>query len=315
MWSSSSNGVASTLSSIDERGTRQLLARAILQAVAYSDVFDYPLTADEIHRYMVGVRADRSLVDVVLANGALPSNALSCFDGYWMLSGKEHLVEVRRQRASRSSILWREAIRAGRVISRMPFIRMVAITGELAVDNTRSGSDIDLFVVTEPGRLWIARAMIIAVVKVASRRGIELCPNYLITENALNIDTRNLYTAREIAQMVPLFGLDVYERIRKANPWTCDYLPNATGPPRMSDLVNGTSRIQPISERLLRTGIGDRLESWEMNRKIQKFTREVPGGGEVAFSSDWCKGHFDAHGEKTLAAYAERLRHVEGLLQ
>ena len=35
--------------------TAPSLERAIVEAVAYADVFEYPLTADEVHRYLGGV--------------------------------------------------------------------------------------------------------------------------------------------------------------------------------------------------------------------------------------------------------------------
>jgi hypothetical protein len=290
------------------------LQRAVLYAVAYSDIFDYPLTSGEIHRYLAGVRADRFTVDALLANGSMIPHSLSRREGYVTLPGREHLIDTRRNRAARSRELWRHAERYGRVIARLPFVRMVAVTGELAVNNIRSRSDIDYFIVTAPDRLWLTRAMVILVVKAAARRGIIICPNYLVTENALTIERRNLYTAREMAQMIPLSGLHVYDRVRQSNSWVLDHLPNAFGPPARLDDQANKRRTQQFSEALLRTPVGDRLESWEMTRKIRKFTREMPAGDEVAFSADWCKGHFDAHGEQTLNAYAERLQLVEELL-
>ena len=57
---------------IDQR-TRTVpsLERAIVEAVAYADVFDYPLTADEVHRYLDGVSATRAGVSTALSSGRL----------------------------------------------------------------------------------------------------------------------------------------------------------------------------------------------------------------------------------------------------
>jgi hypothetical protein len=121
--------------------------------------------------------------------------------------------------------------------------------------------------------------------------------------------------AREMAQMIPLSGIDIYEEIRRCNSWVLDFLPNAIGPPERVDMPEPGRRARRVSEALLRTPVGDRLETWEMTRKIRKLSKEMPAGGEVAFSADWCKGHFDEHGKQTLDAYAQRLRVVEDLLQ
>ncbi|MGH2544057.1 MAG: hypothetical protein ACRDIB_14755, partial [Ardenticatenaceae bacterium] len=39
---------------------------AVLRTIAYADVFDYPLAADEVHRYLVGVPATAGTVQASL---------------------------------------------------------------------------------------------------------------------------------------------------------------------------------------------------------------------------------------------------------
>ncbi|HEX8967023.1 MAG TPA: hypothetical protein VF937_04025 [Chloroflexota bacterium] len=285
---------------------RAVLDRAIVQAVAYADVFDYPLTADEIHRYLVGVSASRGAVRNALSNGR-PSQ-LSRTGRYFTLAGRESAVEIRRARASSAAEYWRRAARYGRRMSNLPFVRMVAVTGALAMDNVADG-DIDYLIVTEPGRLWLCRAAIIGLVRVAALRGIELCPNYFLSERALVLDERNLFTAHEVTQMVPLAGMGMYQRMRELNGWTQAYLPNAGGTPRrIAHSEPGRRRTRRIVEHTLRSGICSPLERWEMARKMRKLGTRGNGHVEAAFGPDWCKGHFGDHGQVTLARYAERLR-------
>ena len=44
------------------------LAQAILQTLHYADLFDYPLTLAELHRYLIGYRADAAAVERELAH-------------------------------------------------------------------------------------------------------------------------------------------------------------------------------------------------------------------------------------------------------
>jgi hypothetical protein len=48
-----------------------------------------------------------------------------------------------------------------------------------------------------------------------------------------------------------------------------------------------------------------------MRRKIRKFGGEQ-GGGEAAFSADWCKGHFASHGRRALEAFTYRWQSLSG---
>src|SRR5438067_6184029 len=266
---------------------RAALERAIVQAVAYADVFDYPLTADEIHRYLIGVPASRGMVRAVLGNGRPAVLARS--GRYFTLEGRESAVDTRRARASVATDYWRRAVRYGHTMGNLPFVRMVAVTGALAMDNIADG-DIDYLIITEPGRLWVCRALIVGLVRMAALRGTELCPNYFLSEQALVLNERNLFTAHEVAQMVPLTGMPTYQRLRALNRWTDAYLPNAGGAPRRITLVE--PRQRRIVEYALRSRLCAPLERWEMHRKIRKLDQRSNGHAEAAFGPDWCKGHF-----------------------
>jgi hypothetical protein len=139
-----------------------------------------------------------------------------------------------------------------------------------------------------------------------------LCPNYFLSEQALVLDERTLFTAHEVAQMVPLSGIETYQRLRALNRWTDTYLPNASGAPRRIAPVDPRPhRTLNLVERALRSRLCSPLESWEMARKMRKLEQRSNGHAEAAFGPDWCKGHFDDHGGLTLARYEERLRALE----
>lgn len=282
------------------------IERAVLHAVAYADIFDYPLTVAEIHRYLVGLQALPGSVEAYLEHG--PAPVLTRCDGFVVLAGREEIVETRRKRAEVARRLWPRALVYGRAIANLPFVRMVAVTGALAVDNVEHGADIDYLIVTEPGRLWLCRGLVIALVRLGKRRGDVICPNYLISERALVLQERTLYTAHELAQMVPIAGLSIYEQMRRLNAWTNSFLPNAGGPPRHIQERRRRRPIRALTEAALRTPAGGWLERWEMQRKLRKFAGQSAESIETAFCADWCKGHFDGHGQRILRAFADRLR-------
>jgi hypothetical protein len=298
------------ISLIDRRLYETDLERAILKTLAYADVFDYPLTRREIQRYLIGVKASQSDVAFVLNNGTSAIQRISSTVDLYTLPGREGIVASRLHRAKRSTELWEKAGSYGRLIARFPYVRMVAVTGALAVNNTRSGDDIDYLIVTEPGRLWTSRAILIALVRWAALRGDNICPNYFLSKRALVFEHRSLYTAHELVQMVPISGLGIYDAMRGLNHWIYRYLPNANNLAQEHQMFiqdQGQSKFQSLAEETLRSPLGDWLENWEMKRKQHKFLAQVTEGAEISFCADWCKGHFDGHGNKTLSAYAEKL--------
>ncbi len=283
------------------------LRHSVFHTLAYADVFDYPLTADEVYRYLPSASASFKEVAQILSDETLFTKV----EDYYTLRGREANVETRRRRAQVAMRLWRKATRYGQIIASLPFVRMVAVTGSLAMNNADEGKDIDFMIVTEPGYLWTCRALTLLVTRFAKLEGVHLCPNYIITTNALALEERSLYVAHELGQMVTLSGMEIYAEMRRLNGWMADYLPKALMAPEMPfgvDRVQGHSRIQRALERFFRLPFLNWFERWEMERKIVRLRREQSSSSESYFSADVCKGHIDRHGENVVTALAVRLQ-------
>ncbi len=307
------------------------IKQAILWTVAYADVFDYPLTLDEIHWYLCGLSASREEVeDTLRRRGLCPTHlshltrdAYDPYGGYYTLPGRESIVALRQQREGVAAGLWRKAWSYAHRIAQLPFVRMVALTGSLAVGNVQPGADIDYLIITEQGRLWLCRATVIALGLLAARQGDIICPNYFLSERALAVTERNLYTAHEFAQMIPLYNVAAYEQIQTSNAWVRHYLPNATGLPCLTNKILATkptgladmqrpqdTRLKKTAEAAFRTRTGARLEEWEMKRKLRKYRHELELHPESDFSPSCCKGHFNDHMARTHESFTRRLQSI-----
>jgi len=299
-----------------ELSEREVAERAILRTLLYADVFDYPLTADELVHYL---EESRCSPDYVLSSLSMPGwlkDKITQFDGFITLRGREGLVLLRRARRLSSARLWRKARIYCRLLSILPFVRMVAVTGALAMDNSDDHDDIDVMIVTEPNRVWIARAFSILVVR-ASRLAASntLCPNYVLSHESLCLEPRSIYVAHEFAQMVPLFGLEVYRKMRATNRWIAGVLPNADCPLHQEPEYRPgliSRSLKRAAEFLLSGELGDRLETWEMRRKIRKLSHgHAVAGASVVLDRTQVKGHFADHGARIASKYQGRLQEHE----
>jgi hypothetical protein len=295
-------------------GANAALRRAIARTVTYADLFEYPLDRSEIHRYLIGEAASSNDVNAMLEQDGALGAYLERTGDKFHLRGRASTIETRRAREAASADLWRVARAYGAVVARLPLVRFVGVTGALAMSNAERRADIDLFVLTHPGRVWLCRLLVLAVVRLAALRGHQLCPNFLLSTAQLELRERNLFTAHEIAQMIPVRATQWYAKFIDANRWARVYLPNAFSddrrPPR-ADNVLTRSATWVLASRLFAP-----LERWEMRRKIRRLgARAAREGGSLSFSDVECRGHFAAHDVRVLAAYAERAAQIEGQLE
>lgn len=286
---------------------------AVVATVAYSDVFDMPIDRARLRRFLIGVAADDGALDVALAR-LERSGRIERSGPLAHLPGRAAVLRVHADRTARATEMWADALRWGRRLGRLPFVRAVAVTGGLACESVADHDDIDYLVVTAPGRLWTARLFAVALVHLGRRRDVDLCPNYLVSTDALELDDRTAYTARELAQMVDVVGPDVLDDMRARNRWMLDHLPNASIVGDRSRVVDVGSRwATRLAEAALGLGVFDRLERWEMRRKVARLRdvasrrAEVGRPDESSFSPSVCKGHMVGNAAGIEVAWRARL--------
>jgi predicted nucleotidyltransferase len=131
------------------------------------------------------------------------------------------------------------ARKAATVISKVPFVRLIAVTGSLAMNSAEEWADIDLMIVTQKDTLWVARPLVylmllLSGIKTRQPKSKEerdlLCLNVWIDEGSLSLPTerRNAYTAHEVMAIVPVFDRGgVFESWLIGNSWAYEYWPNA----------------------------------------------------------------------------------------
>lgn len=221
-----------------------MLSNPILFTLLYHSIFDYPLTIDEIHRYLISDRAMSLAVLIEEINSLLKTGKIISIDDFFFPSSFVKLRPRRQKTSAEKMIIAKQASRA---ISVIPWVKMVAVTGALAMENVDENDDIDLMIVASKNRLWIARPLAIILISIFFKRRFPLpnaqtnnqkpttnnnaiCLNLWLDESALEIPIgqRNLYTAHELAQMKPIVDRGgTYERMMRENRWGRKYLANA----------------------------------------------------------------------------------------
>ncbi len=265
--------------------------RAIYSTIAYRDVFDFAPTLDEVYRYLHWVRCERSDVAQALEQAPLSSHIAT--DGrFYALRDRAHLLALRPERQKLVETFWPLTMRYARYLASLPHVRMVGITGSLAAGNVKPDCDIDFMVLTEAGAMWRTRALAIASALVDQKIGSgKLCPNFVLSLAALSLERQSLYDAHELAQMMPLFGRESYDELRRANSWSETFLPNAHGAPTDEHWFKRPpfAGFKAVAEWGSRSMFGRALENFEARRKIHRFNETD------ALKGPWTKSTRESH--------------------
>ena len=247
------------------------LERAIVQTLLYFDLFDHPLSVEEIARFCPLPGVTPASVREACGGGALRS-LLREESSYFSLGDSSRATPARRRaKEAAAARLWPAARAMSRLISHFPFVRGVFISGELAKNVAGEASDIDYVVIAAERRLWICRTLLILFKKtVLLNRRRYFCINHVQTVDHLDPGVRSYYAAVEVATLTSVCHPGMLSMYVRANRWISDYLPNDVIPDGGAGPASVPGSIQRILEALLPSLFADRLDRW-LQRQWQRI--------------------------------------------
>jgi hypothetical protein len=275
---------------------------AVIASVIYASLFDYPLTLDQLHASLIRVRTDADTIAAWWRNSERLQAAIEHRDGWYFPAGRGDLITTRARREALSRELLDRDRRILSLVARLPFVRMVALSGSLAHLNAEGAADLDLFVITAPERVWSVTVATLVLAKLLGWRK-RVCLNYVVSERAMAIAPPDLLSANQIIHLRPVSGPDVFARFVKANGFVCTFYPNF----ELKDLK--TLRRQDLKtfcERLLSLGpaqIAERcarsLYGWHLRRRAATWQSR----DQVRLEAECLKLHTSSHRTTTLQRF------------
>jgi len=265
------------------------LEKNIIATLCFYDLFDKPLTNFELYKYLINYSGHTNqnlsffgLIEVLKNNHSL-KKIIDFEDGFYYFKDKKNIVRERIKKEKVSINKWRKTKKVAKILQKLPYVKMVGITGSLAINNTKSLSDLDFFIVVKASRIWLGRLIATLVIHLSGQRRYgqkikdRACLNSYIADQSLKIETRDLYSASEYFHLIPLVDYNIYIKFKKANSWIGKYfLFPKYDQSKNQRIITSNSLFSPLIEFLeyiLDNKIGDRIEQFVARYQKRRIIR------------------------------------------
>ena len=295
-----------------------LLSQNFIKTLAYYDIFNYPLTREEIfYNSFTNGDSKETVFDEI--DNLVDLGIIYHHNGYYLLYNNGQYVPRRITGNKRAERKLKIAKCFSNIIAKFPYVRAVLVSGSLSKGYMDEDADIDFFVITEPNRLWISRFLLMVFKKIFLLNSKKnFCINYYITTDNLEIEDKNIFIAIEFASLLPTYGSDIYDKLYSSNQWIKNYVPNY--PVRETKDIKKfrPCLLQKIIEPLLANKLGCNLDDFFMNLFYKYDKKRYSDYDEKSFASSFkirkniSTHHPDSFQNKVLHALEQKILHLQG---
>lgn len=278
----------------------------------YFDIFQYPLTANELYENSA-ITISKTDFDAELIT-LLEEGHIKQEDGFILSNNAtEKDIQKRLHGNEGAREIMATAYAYSKKIGKFPFVEGVCLSGALSKNYYDEKGDIDFFIITKPGRLWICRTLLILRYKfLPAHKKKFWCTNYFIASDDLAIPDINVFTGTELAYLIPTINYGAYKKIVSKNLWYKKRFPNKNEAPD----VNCIDTPQPFLKSAVETILSGNLGKWIDNKLLfftlkhwrKRYTELAAEDFEVQFRArkNVCKRHTKGFQNKILTAWEEK---------
>lgn len=292
---------------------------AVLRALAYYDIFRFPLTTEEV-RLNAAVSLTPNETTEILRALSIKGCVESSGDYFGLKGSLENNIVQRQLGEQRRAAVTDKVQRYSRLIMRFPFVEAVAISGSYSKGVLSEDGDIDYFIITSPGRLWICRTLLILYKKIFLLNSRKFfCVNYFIDTAHLVIPDQNLFTATEVKYLLPVGKSVVMKQFFVSNSWTDKYLPNKDAAEAMQADDPKKSIWAKMVQSVFFNKAGDWIDYRSMRLTLRRWKRKFPHFDESDFDLNMrtrknvSKHHPQGFQQKVLDALEVKMKELETL--
>lgn len=246
----------------------------VLRTLLYYDIFSHPLRIDEIYSLLPQNSVPKEKIFDAIDNlSSEKTSPFTRYQDYVYVKPNRHFIDLRIEKEYISKKMWKAARIMTHLIKRFPYVRAVFVTGSLSKNSSNKQSDLDFMIITKKDRLWISRMFLMLFKKFFLLNSYKyFCINYFVTEDNLEIEDKNIFSATEIVYIKSTYNEPLMYKFINANMWIKVYFPNyVPGDEKFNSagfkVNNRKSFLQRFFEIFLNGSIGDK-----MNNKFMKIT-------------------------------------------
>jgi len=221
---------------INQKNEDKDLRRAIVETIAFFDLFSFPLTTNEVLKYLK-IKSDYLEISKNL-NQLLEQRTLGRKDGLYFLAGKVSSVEERKRRYNYSARKFKITLKIAKYFRYIPWIRLICVANLIGRDNLSDRGDIDLFIVSNKNRLWLTRFFTVLTAKFLNARPQKdkkkdkICLSFFVSEENLNIENireseDDMYFNYWFLNLAPIYSCDnIFFELMESNKKLIGRFPN-----------------------------------------------------------------------------------------
>lgn len=250
--------------------------KAILQTLAFFNIFSRPLTLEEIWHFLYKNKASKLQVLLGLEKLQKKEIILQKNDYYFL---NNYVLETFQKNQIFQQKRWQKVDWVVKILKYAPFVKNISVINSLSFSASNQESDIDILLITKKNRLWTARAFVIGLLELIGQnknkwyKANKFCLGFAFDEERLELESLRLnppaggdiYFSYWLANLKPVLDRNLYSDLIKENSWLSDDLPNW----QPHELENTKDKI-PFLEKILSGRIGKRLENWFGNIQIKR---------------------------------------------